>query len=120
MTMTHAFHLPAQWGELLDQHALSLQDLAHACGRAPDWVSEHVAAGVIEATGADGQTSEWRFTSTTVVRARRLAQLESNFDADPYLAALTVDLMEEVAQLRRRVAQLQGQSQDPEPPSSNN
>ena len=106
--MTHAFHLPAQWGELLDQHALSLQDLAHACGRAPDWVSEHVAAGVIEATGADGQTSEWRFTSTTVVRARRLAQLESNFDADPYLAALTVDLMEEVAELRRRVAHLQG------------
>ena len=124
--MAHAFHLPVQLGELLENHALSLEELARACRRAPEWVSEHVAAGVIEASSADGQTSaisatsEWRFTSTTLVRARRLAQLESSFDADPYLAALTVDLMEEVAQLRRRVAQLQGQSQDPEPPSSNN
>ena len=107
--MTHAFHLPVQWGELLDNHALSLEDLARACRRAPDWVSEHVAAGVIEATSAEGHVSEWHFTSTTLVRARRLAQLESSFDADPYLAALTVDLMEEVAALRRRVAQLQGQ-----------
>lgn len=118
--MTHAFHLPVQWGELLEQHALSLQDLAHACGRAPDWVSQHVAAGVIEAATtataatAEGRTSEWRFTSTTVVRARRIAQLESHFDADPYLAALTADLMEEVAQLRRRVAQLQGEQAGPE------
>lgn len=119
--MAHAFHLPVQLGELLENHALSLEDLARACRRAPEWVSEHVAAGVIEATSADGHTSaisEWRFTSTTLVRARRLAQLESSFDADPYLAALTVDLMEEVAELRRRVAQLQGQSQGAEPPSA--
>ena len=106
--MAHAFHLPVQLGELLENHALSLEDLARACRRAPDWVSEHVAAGVIEATSVEGHVSEWHFTSTTLVRARRLAQLESSFDADPYLAALTVDLMEEVAELRRRVAHLQG------------
>ena len=109
--MAHAFHLPVQLGELLDNHALSLEDLARACRRAPEWVSAHVAAGVIEATSTNGQASEWHFTSTTLVRARRLAQLESSFDADPYLAALTVDLMEEVADLRRRVAQLQSQGQ---------
>lgn len=106
--MTHAFHLPVQWGELLDNHALSVQDLARACRRAPDWVIERVSAGVIEASTADGDTDEWFFTSTTLVRARRIAQLESSFDADPYLAALTADLMEEVAQLRQRLAQLQG------------
>lgn len=106
--MAHAFHLPVQLGELLDNHALSLEDLARACRRAPDWVSAHVAAGVIDATPARGHTGEWHFTSTTLIRARRIAELESSFDADPYLAALTADLMEEVAQLRRRVAQLQG------------
>ena len=106
--MVHAFHPPVQWGELLENHALSLEDLARACRRAPDWVSAHVTAGVLEAAHAAGHVSQWRFTSTTVVRARRLAQLESSFDADPYLAALTVDLMEEVAELRRRVAHLQG------------
>ena len=107
--MAHAFHLPVQLGELLDNHALSLEDLARACRRAPEWVSERVVAGVIDAAPADGQASEWYFTSTTLVRARRIAQLESSFDADPYLAALTADLMEEVAALRQRVAQLQGQ-----------
>ena len=106
--MAHAFHLPVQLGELLDNHALSLEDLARACRRAPAWVSAHVAAGVIEAVPTRGHAGEWHFTSTTLVRARRIAQLESSFDADPYLAALTADLMEEVAELRRRVAQLQG------------
>ena len=38
-----------------------------------------------------------------MVRARRLAQLEVTFDADPHLAALTADLIEEVAFLRRRL-----------------
>ena len=42
------------------------------------------------------------------VRARRLARLESTFDADPELAALTTDLIEEVAALRRRLRQLEG------------
>lgn len=106
--MAHAFHLPVQWGELLDDYSLSLEDLARACRRAPDWVSEHVEAGVIEASPPGGRSSEWHFTSTTLVRARRIAQLETTFDADPYLAALAADLMEEVAQLRQRLAQLEG------------
>src|SRR5450830_1001541 len=34
-------------------------------------------------------------------------QLEATFDADPQLAALTVDLIEEVTRLRRQLQQLQ-------------
>ena len=49
----------------------------------------------------------WLFTSSTVLRARRLARLESSFDADPELAALTADLIEEVAVLRQRLRQLE-------------
>lgn len=106
--MVHAFHLPMQWGELLDDPALSLEELARACRRAPEWVSAHVEAGVIEVCAPGGRSSEWHFTSTTLARARRIAQLENIFDADPYLAALAADLMEEVAQLRQRLAQLEG------------
>lgn len=102
--MPHAFHLPVQLGELLDDRALTLEELARACCRAPEWVSARVEAGVIETTTPGRRASEWHFTSTTLVRARRIAQLEATFDADPYLAALTADLMEEVAQLRRRLA----------------
>ena len=91
---------------------MSLQDLARACSRAPEWVRAHVEAGVIETTtlisaSADG---EWNFTSTTVVRARRIAQLEATFDADPHLAALAADLMEEVLQLRRQLANAQART----------
>ena len=110
--MPHSFQLPVQLGELLDDHNLSLQDLARACRRAPEWVRAHVEAGVIETTTrlSASHSGEWHFTSTTLVRARRIAQLEATFDADPHLAALATDLMEEVAQLRRRLAQLEKQS----------
>ena len=103
----HAFHLPVQMGELLDDsHPLSLEDLARACHRAPEWVMARVEAGLIESTVPGGQTTQWHFTSTTLVRARRLADLEHAFDADPQLAALAVDLMEEVAALRRQLLHL--------------
>lgn len=51
----------------------------------------------------ESATGEWRFDSTTLARARRIARLEASFDADPQLAALTADLIEEVAALRRRL-----------------
>ena len=117
--MPHAFHPPAQLAELLGDDSLSLEELARACRRAPEWVSERVGAGVIDfqqpestqAERAGGGSSAsvgvgWRFASTTLVRARRVSDLEASFDADPHLAALTVDLMEEVGELRRQLRQL--------------
>lgn len=112
--MPHDFHPPAQLAELLGDESLSLEELARACRRAPEWVSEHVSAGVLspQRTQASGAASaapmalSWRFASTTLVRARRVADLEACFDADPNLAALTVDLMEEVGELRRQLLHL--------------
>lgn len=102
--MPHAFHLPAQMAELLGDDSLSLEELARACRRAPEWVSEHVEAGIIAPQPAEGVgLVTWRFASTTLVRARRVAELEACFGADPNLAALTVDLMEEVGELRRQL-----------------
>lgn len=105
--MPHAFHTPAQMGELIEESMLTLDDLARACCRAPAWVSERVDAGVIAPAQPGTGLTTWRFSSTTVVRARRIAQLETTFGADPYLAALTTDLMEEVATLRRRLHQFE-------------
>ena len=96
----HELHL----GELLDQGAFTAEDLARACGREAHWVQERVEAGVLQ---VDLDTGEWRFDSTTLVRARRIASLEACFDADPQLAALTADLIEEVAQLRQQLKLLE-------------
>jgi len=107
--MPHAFHIPAQMGELIEESMLTLDDLARACCRAPEWVSERVEAGVIAPTEPGTPLRTWRFSSATLVRVRRIAQLEATFGADPYLAALTADLMEEVATLRRRLRHIEGE-----------
>lgn len=86
--------------ELLGEGALSAEDLARACGVQVTWVHERVQAEVLRVDASSGQ---WRFDSTTLVRARRLARLETSFGADPQLAALTADLIEEVEQLRRQL-----------------
>ena len=94
--------------DLLDEAAMDTLALAHACQRDADWVRTRVADGIFNPDGrppghAGAQPLQWRFSCTTVVRARRVAQLERMFDADPQLAAMTVDLMEEVLELRRRL-----------------
>jgi len=97
--------VPADMVELLDDASLSLQDFARCARLAPEWVQTHVQAGVLQPASGGGAT-EWRFASTTVVRARRIAELEHIYDADPQLAGLTADLIEEVAALRRAMQRL--------------
>jgi len=86
--------------EVLGEAAFSLEEAARACRMEVRWIEERVEAGVLQVRVSGGQ---WRFDSATLVRARRVAQLEACFDADPQLAALTADLMEEVESLRRRL-----------------
>ncbi|MEG2047311.1 MAG: MerR family transcriptional regulator [Comamonas sp.] len=100
--MTIPFYTPP---ELLDAQALSLVQLAQACRTDTAWVVQRVTAGVLESDPVDSDQppQHWRFSTQTVIRARRIADLERMFDADPELAALTADLMEEVRQLRQRL-----------------
>jgi chaperone modulatory protein CbpM len=93
-------HKQIHHGEVLGEAAFTAEDIARACGMRIDWVRERVEAGVLQVNPATG---EWRFDSTTLVRARRIARLEASFDADPQLAALTADLIEEVERLRQRL-----------------
>lgn len=103
--MTIPFYTPP---ELLDAQALSLVQLAQACRTDTAWIVQRVTTGVLACDpAADDQTpQQWRFSTQTVIRAQRIADLERMFDADPELAAMTADLMEEVRQLRRRLESL--------------
>jgi chaperone modulatory protein CbpM len=103
MSSTSSLTPSAGLAELLDDAALTLSELA-CCGRVtPEWVHTHVEAGVI-APLQGGGAAEWRFAAATLTRVHRIAHLETAFDADPQLAALTTDLMEEVARLRLLLA----------------
>lgn len=86
--------------EVLGDAAFSIEEAARACGVEVAWLQERVEAGVLQVRVESG---EWRFDSVMLVRARRVARLETCFDADPQLAALTADLMEEVARLRKQL-----------------
>jgi chaperone modulatory protein CbpM len=93
-------------GVLLDEVALTLEELARACDVEPDWVVRRVQAGILggQATvQAQVQVTAWRFRSHDLLRARRLVRVERDFDADEDLAALVVDLGDEVRRLRARL-----------------
>lgn len=88
-------------GVVLDEVALTVEDLARACAVEAQWVVERVEAGLLGR--ASVESVEWRFVSADLARARRLAALERDFEADQELAALVVDLIEEVARLKTRL-----------------
>ena len=89
-------------GVLLDDEALSLEELARACAVEPDWVVRHVQAGVLGGA-ASVQLTNWRFRSGDLYRARRLLSLERDFDANEDIAALVLDLGDEIHRLRARL-----------------
>jgi chaperone modulatory protein CbpM len=93
-------------GVLLDDAALTIEELARACNVEPDWVVRRVQAGILAGpAGLDKpvQATEWRFRSRDLLRARLLLRVEHDFDADEDVAALVVDLTEEVRRLRARL-----------------
>lgn len=87
-------------GDLLEERALTVEELAYACRVSSTWVVEHVEAGLLVAERAQG---ELRFASTHLARARRLVSVERQFDANQEVAALVADLIEEVERLRARL-----------------
>ncbi len=89
-------------GVLLEDTALSLEELARACSVEPAWVAQRVQAGIL-LNGAAVQVTGWRFTSVDLVRARQLRDIERAFDANEDLAALVVDLTDEVKRLRAKL-----------------
>lgn len=91
--------------QLLEEAALTLEELAHACGVEPDWVMQHVRAGVLGGQ-LQLEVTRWRFGSADLARARRLLRIEQDFDANEDLAALVVDLGDEIRRLRARLSAL--------------
>ncbi|HYC37048.1 MAG TPA: chaperone modulator CbpM [Usitatibacter sp.] len=88
-------------GIALEEACLTLEQLAAACRVNPAHVTQWVSEGLFPAAG--GEAREWRFTTVQLRRARRMSQLERDFDAVPELAALVADLLEEMDQLRSQM-----------------
>ncbi|HBG29339.1 chaperone modulator CbpM [Candidatus Macondimonas diazotrophica] len=85
----------------LVQDELTAEQLAAICCVEDAWVMTRVELGLFpqahQATGA------WRLPSSSLQRARRMRQIERDFEAVPELAALMADLLEEIDTLRARL-----------------
>jgi chaperone modulatory protein CbpM len=87
---------------VLDEAQIGVGELAGSCNVTQAWIVEHVEAGVLlDDPGPD--PSRWHFTSRDLLRARHICTIERRFEANPELAGLFVDLLEEVERLRRRL-----------------
>jgi|SRR6266446_2541405 chaperone modulatory protein CbpM len=95
---------PVLIGTLLEEACLTLDQLCGACAVSPEWVCSHVFEGRLRALG--DQPSQWRFGSRDLWRVRQLRRLEMAFDAEPELAALVADLLEELDSLRAQLRRM--------------
>lgn len=88
-------------GSLLEESWLTLEQAAAACRVETDWLMRHIDDGLFPQ--AESLAGTWRFSAACLLRARRMRDLECNFDAAPELAALFADLLEEMDELRSRL-----------------
>ncbi|RPJ38848.1 MAG: MerR family transcriptional regulator [Planctomycetaceae bacterium] len=86
-----------------DEGVLSIEELARACSAESQWIIELVAVGVLEPQGTE--TSRWRFRATDLTCARRVARLQRDFGATIEAAAVMIDLLHQIDQLRARLKQ---------------
>ena len=88
-------------GIAMEEACLTVEQLAAACAVDPDWILRHIEEGLFPPMS--GPAAEWRFSSTALRRARRMREIERDFDAAPELAALFADLLDEMDELRARL-----------------
>ena len=84
-----------------DEAVLSIEELARACGAEVQWVIELVTVGLLEPQGTE--TTRWRFRAADVSCARRVARLQRDFEASLDAAAVMLDLLDQIEQLRARL-----------------
>jgi chaperone modulatory protein CbpM len=92
-------------GTVVEESWLTLEQVASACAVEPDWLRMRVEQGLLP--GASSLSGTWHLSSVSLRRARRMRQLERDFDAVPELAALVGDMLDELDALRRRLQQFE-------------
>jgi len=80
----------------------TLGELSRACDKPAEWILALVEEGVIEPVGDD--QSQWQFPGHCLRRVRIIQRLESDLGLNLAGAALALELLEEVEELRNRIA----------------
>jgi chaperone modulatory protein CbpM len=89
---------------LEDQTGLTLDDLCRACAAQAGMIHDLVGEGVLVPEGPAPDL--WRFTGVHLHRARVAVRLQNDLGVNLAGAALALQLMDEVAQLRAQLLRL--------------
>jgi chaperone modulatory protein CbpM len=83
---------------------LSLSDLCQVCTVTSERVVQLVDEGLVEPVGRE--PTEWRFSGRSVRRVVVAERLSRDLRLNPAGAALVLDLLDELKQLRQRLSRL--------------
>ncbi|MHB1668252.1 MAG: chaperone modulator CbpM [Thiomonas sp.] len=90
---------------------LELRDLTRACAQPETWVMELVQVGILEPLpgaahkpGKPGKPGDWRFSGQALFTARKVQHLQQDLGVNLEGAALALELMQQLDELRARLA----------------
>ena len=93
-------------GDLLDEDVeMTLAQLCQACELSEAQIIELVEQGVIDPLGQE--PAEWRFVSVSLRRVRITRNLQRDLGVNAPGAALALELLEEIEELRARLRHLE-------------
>lgn len=85
----------------------SLQEICDICGVQMESIVEMVDYGILEPAGKSSRT--WKFPTDQVQRSQRAIRLQHDLDLNIQGVALTLELLEELEDLRFKISQLEHQ-----------
>ncbi|QDX82070.1 MerR family transcriptional regulator [Denitratisoma sp. DHT3] len=88
-------------GHPIEDDWLPLELAAVICPVELEWLLCRIDEGLL--TGAENVAGHWRLSAAGLLRARRMREVERDFEAEPELAALVADLLEQMDALRGRL-----------------
>ena len=94
-------------GLILDEDCLfTLDEMSNACSVRMEYIIELVDEGIVEPTELQREQQQWSFTGKNLLRARKARRLQHDLDINLAGAALVLDMLEEIEQLRERLRRL--------------
>ena len=94
-------------GLILDEDCcFSLGELSTACSVHTEYIIELVNEGIVEPTELQVEQRHWTFSGRSLLRARKARRLQQDLGINLAGAALVLDMMEEIEQLRERLNRL--------------
>lgn len=94
-------------GLILDEDTrFTLDELSAACSVRTEYIIELVDEGIVEPMEQQCEQRYWIFSGRSLLRARKARRLQRDLGINLAGAALVLDMMDEIEQLRQRLQRL--------------